>query len=503
MSCADFVTSPEGRRGIGVIQPQSGLDYPFVAPSEDVRYLLADFYLAYDDPGLYRESVPVAQHPLRVKWLYGVGCSSASRPAWAPVPTHAADILIVDANDQTVFDSTKLVPTGGDNTYQQFQKRDWGTNYDIYEWIGNDAVCRIVVYKTWPAGNDPPPVNWPLHLAPENAVLDERAVTKMPKRLRTLKVKSGPLTLGPLRRTAVVFGAGNNMRIMPAENTAGTRKETQITFDAIPGAGLGKFGDCTTDSTTPIYAINGARANEYGDLTLTAGDCIWIRRPTTLVAPNTVTPVYAAGTAVIAIGSNCPACCSCADYSETALYMNRVRNRYKKIGARTHETKLLHENNIERWLTQRDCRLQKPLRAILTPQACPLIDVVLMFCNQCQQCATAVTMTATLSVYPAATAEIVPGYTRLYAPGVNGKPFTVEGEWPVFSAKLPPIDVGNSAYVRFRLRFTPRTYPYAVDINVTGDNAGMPILAGCDELAAAAYGSDSAALRCSELGGTL
>jgi hypothetical protein len=206
---------------------------------------------------------------------------------------------------------------------------------------------------------------------------------------------------------------------------------------------------------------------------------------------------------VIAVGSNCPACCDCPDYREAALYMNRVRNRYKVIGERAHQVKMLHENNIERWAVQRECRLQKPLRAILTPQFCPIMDVVLMYCNQCQQCASNVTLNAAFSVFPATTnAEIVCGYTALYAPGVNGRSFAVAGAWPNFSASLPPIDVGNSAYVKFRLRFTPHEYPYSVSVNLTGTNSGGAILAGCTSDAPAAYGSDSVALNCDENGNT-
>lgn len=500
MSCDEFVTSPAGRRGIGVIQPQGGLDYPFVAPSADIRYLFADFYLAYDDPGLYRTDTPAAQHPLRVKWLYGVGCEPATKPNWAPTPTHAADILIVDANDQTVFDSTALVPTGGDATYQSFEKRAWSADYDIYEWIGNNAVCRLVVYKTWQPTDEPAPQNWPIHLTPTNAVLDERAVTKMPKRVRSLRIRNGVLTQPVGRRTGIVFGAGNNMLLATAPVTNALRRNTQVSLAAVPGAGTGKFSDCATDSTSPIFTLNGASANKYGDFTISASDCLWIRRPTTRTDENIVTPVYNNDTPVITIGSNCPPCCDCPDYRENGLYMNRVRNRYKRIGNRAHAVKLLHEDNIRRWTEQRECRLQKPLRAFLTPQFCPMLDVVLMFCNQCQHCATAVTMTANFSVYPEATAEVVCGHTILFAPGVPGRAFSVSGDWPTFSATLPPVDVGNSAYVKFRLKFTPKTYPYAVTVTLTGQDNGEPVLAGCTPDAAVAQGTDVAALSCTEAG---
>lgn len=116
MSC-DPIYTPDGRRGIGVNQPQSGLDYPLIAPSADIQYLLADFYLAYEDTA--QEFV----HPLRVKWLYGVGCAPNTAPSWAPTPTHAADILIVDATNRTVFNSTTLGPDTG---IARFASWCWG-----------------------------------------------------------------------------------------------------------------------------------------------------------------------------------------------------------------------------------------------------------------------------------------------------------------------------------------------------------------------------------------
>jgi hypothetical protein len=67
MSCPPTAYSAYGRRGIGVIQPQSGLDYPFVQPSDDVRYLVSDFYLAYEDD----ETTTL---PLRISQITGAAC---------------------------------------------------------------------------------------------------------------------------------------------------------------------------------------------------------------------------------------------------------------------------------------------------------------------------------------------------------------------------------------------------------------------------------------------
>lgn len=499
MTCPSFQLSGTGRRGIGVNQPQSGLDYPLVNPSEDARYLLADVYLAYDDPGTYNATITTSQHPLRIKWLYGVGCSASSAPAWAPAPTHAADIVIVDAQDNVVFDSTKLVPVNGDSSYQAFSTRAWGADYTIYEWLGNNAVCRIVVYTTWPAEFQISPKNWPTHFVPTRATLDERTVVRMPKRLRTLKFVNHGVTLGTARRNNVVFAGGNNVTLSAAAGEdAGSRNITAVTFDTIPGSGTGRYNNCTELPSTSVYRINGVIPNKYGDFLVSASDCLWIRQDTT-ISNGRATPVPNA----LAIGSNCPPCCDCADYVAAAKYMNTVQALYAGIGDRTHAVKLLHEGNISRWTEQRDCRLQKPLHVVLTPQYCPVMDVVLMYCNQCVPCAKQPAVSVTFSTFPAgATAEVMCGFTTLYAPGVPGREFSVGGEWPTFTAQFPPINLGNSAYVKFRLKFSPNTTAYAVTGTITGTIDGEPIRPACETTGPAASATDTQTLNCASDGST-
>jgi hypothetical protein len=510
MSCDDFIISPRGRAGIGVNQPQSGLDYPLVAPSADIRYLIADFYLAYDDPHFYRAAIPERVHPLRIKWLYGVGCEAASAPGWAPTPVHAADIIVVDAEENVVFDSTQLIAARGDPEYSSFRQRSWGDDYEIYEWIGSEAVCRLVVYKTWPPSSSTAiddewaRRNWPVHLAPENAVLDERAVYKLPRRLRSLRVGATPTGLA-FRQTGVVLAEGHNMEITAAApGRVGARRNTNITLAVIPGTGTGKYEDCPEDEpTSPILQINGVSPREGGDFLLSGADCIYIRQPTELVGDR-ARPLRVGGSAALAINTDCPACCDCPDYAAVALYMNRVAALYAGVGQQAHQAKLLHEGNIDRWVEQRDCRLQRPLRVLMTPQNCPTVDVVIMYCNQCQQCAEDVSLAVSFSAFPAPeTVEVVCGYTTLTAPGYPGVNYKLQGTYPNFTAQLPPIDVGNSAYVKFRLRFLPKTAPYAVTATLTGTDAGDAVRAGCELTNPSASATTTVTLKCSATGETL
>lgn len=509
MSCEEPVITPGGRSGIGIIQPQSGLDYPLINPSADIRYLIADFYLAYDDPGFYRATVERRVHPLQIKWLYGVGCKPAAAPEWAPTPVHDADILVVDQLGNTVFDSTQLAPAGADEEYQSYQKIDWGDDLVIYEWIGNNGVCRLVAYKTWPTAFEIAPKNWPTHIAPENAVLDERAVYKMPRRVRSLKVVSDNIVAGTVRRCGAVFATGYNSRIETTASVNNLRNNTNITFHAEPGAGLGKYDDCQDTGPSPILRINGATPNKHGDFTMSGPDCIWIRQPTAIVGDR-AEPQRHGGAATLRAGSNCQPCCDCPDYVETGRYMNRVAGRYANVGKRAHQIKLLHEGNIDRWIEQRDCRLARPLRVQVVPQNCPLIDIVIMFCNQCQQCAQNVTLKVDLTTFPGgAKGKLECGYAFLYAPGYPGREFTLRGTFPRYEADLPPIDVGNSAYVKFRVRLTPpagstqTAYPYAITATLTGTKDGSPIRAGCEDTDPPAEVTTADSLNCMPDGSTI
>ena len=169
MTCPDFTLSKNGRAGIGVVQPQSGLNFPLIAPSADIKYLLADFYLSYDDAGEYTPAVSPAQHPLRIKYLYGIGCVNNTPAGDFPEPVHAADIVVVDANDRVIFDTN--------NEETTFAAAAWSADYRIYEWKNSGAVCRVVAYTTWPTddnqlGDEDTPRNYNKYLKPVNAKLD-------------------------------------------------------------------------------------------------------------------------------------------------------------------------------------------------------------------------------------------------------------------------------------------------------------------------------------------
>jgi hypothetical protein len=483
MSCSPITYTPDGRHGIGVNQPQSGLDYPLVAPSADIRLLVADFHLAYEDLGSN------FVHPLRIKWLYGVGCEASTKPSWAPSPAHAADIFIVDANDRVVFNSTDLT-TRVTNIINSvgpasvgFATWCWGKSksatcddsyaYRIYEWVRNDAVCRLVVYKTWsPASADADEDasrNYPTHLEPESAVIDERAVYKLPKRVTSFIL---PNLSTKIARTNVDFAAGLNTVITAnAEVTRGFRKTTPVTFNAIPGAGLGKYVDCATDEPS-ITSLNGL-GGPY--ILITGEQCLWLRTPT--VFNSARASLIPAENAQV-IGSDCPACCTCNDYVDLANYMNNTRDRYKDIGGDVSSTLQLHVDNISRWDAQRACRTATPIKACMTPQRCPIMDVVVQYCNMCTQCANDVVLEINFADTATNIADPLCGYTTVTTANIKSGLFQLDGQWPMFTANLGNVDAGNSASVAFRLQFVTPT-PTVVRLSATAVTAAGPVTTSC------------------------
>ena len=503
MSCADYIYTPDGRRGVGVNQPQSGLDYPLIAPSPDIQYLLADFYFAYED------TAQTVKHPLKIKWLYGVGCTENDPPAWAPIPLNAADILIVDANNRTVFDSTAL---SAESATVNFDTWCWGlkknaTNcadsyaYRIYEWISESAICRLVAYQTWPpsaADVDADSVrNYAINLAPVNAVVDERAVYKVPKRVTSFILPDLPAV--KLKKTAVDFVAGFNTQLTAGdEELRKLRKTHQITFNVEPGAGLGKYEDCHNPDP-PIYTINGISGP---DVLITADKCLWLRIPTLFNNTSTaLIPDKRGGHATQLIGSNCPACCTCDDYVGLANYMNMTRDRYKKIGVDVNGVVLAHSNNIERWIAQRNCRTRNPIKVCMTAQRCPFMDVTVQFCNLCEKCVENVTLNLAFNAN-GNYATTVCGYTTVTAKDVKSGLYQLGGSWPNYTANLGKVDAGNSASASFRLEFSSRL-PTPVRLTVTGTTKTGPILSGCVAGLDPATASVTRSLYCDRRGNTV
>jgi hypothetical protein len=148
------------------------------------------------------------------------------------------------------------------------------------------------------------------------------------------------------------------------------------------------------------------------------------------------------------------------DYVNAALYMNQLSDHYQLIGTRVTEAKLIHEQNIARWADRRTCALSHPLKLIFVPQACPTIDVILMICNPCQTCLPSSTLALDLTTQVPTNISLVCGYTQLFSSDVHGNSTSVffdPSDDHRVIARMPFVNAGGSAYVKFRLKFEVRS----------------------------------------------
>ncbi len=493
--------------------PAYGTDFPLVTPTEDVRYLFADFQLTYEDPADYDDTLVPWTPPFRIERLRGFGCEGS----FADVPPHDADLRIVDADDRLVFESS---------TSDTFLAREWGPRHFLYEWRHETITCKVVIHTKWSPDDDPAPRNYPKDWEPANATLDARCILRQPKRVKSVTVLLTSVTQGPID-----FVAGYNMLLADEPVRRGQRATTQIQFSATPGAGDGVYPDCTVP---PLYirTINNVPPARGGNFNLAAEGCYYWRRPlkeidgsyqpwVSLYPYSSVEvglPSSDAGTtkdalgwptddnrryAHLQFGNDCLACCDCDDYVEVAQYLNRVRNRYAASAADANAARDAYNAAVTSYEEAASCFQRQPLRLNMRPQTCPSLDVVLQFCNTTGECINNLTLEADFTG-SGGTATQAAGFTyitgRSYHPRRGTPlttPYSMAGTWPVFTANWPLVRPRGSVHVRFRLVFGA-CVPYTVHAELTGKIAGNPIMitpaGGGDEEEAA--DNASAVLRC-------
>ncbi len=494
-----IIELPLGRQGIGIIQPQSGIDYPLVSPSSDIAELLADLYLEYEDRSTYDPSQPEFVRPFRLAWVFGLGTNPVPPPGGIATPTHSADLIIVDAVDDIVFNSTEAVFDEDTNPFGYYDDKPWGDNYHIYEWRTATAACRVVAYTSWPPDREDDPPIFDTDIFPLQSNLDERTLYRMPKRVQSLRV-----VLDHLQRTAVDLVAGFNIDLVDdGARTDGQRRVHAFTINATPGAGQGIFPGCEEQDLV-IRRINGVGPDAPGDFLLGAPDCYWIRQPTTLLSANPrvtipsiqLQPLTAAH---LQVGSDCGPCCPCEAYVDTVKYMNRVAADLRTLGALAQTVRDVHDENVQRWEDAKECREKHPLRLVLQAQNCPYLDVVAQFCNHTDDCQQNIELVIrfqtlpeifpncdcndavcgdTLAPLPAVDPEAEPPLVsvvcgRTFVSSRGTVRYTLQGQWCEYRAKIDAVEPRSSAFVKFRLKFPNQGL---------GDVAGTPtnfVVTGC------------------------
>ena len=406
-----------------------GGDYPFV-DSGDYRGLVADVYLGHRD----RE----VALPLRLKWLYGVtipvqtlASHSSSSSAGLPAPSHPADLVVVDATDRVVFDSTAA----------EYRVRDWGA-LRVHEWQTGSAVCRLLQFTesdlTYPAESTP------------DLVLDERTTEAWPPQVLSVKVNGQVLT-GALE---IVRGYNTAVTLSATTVAPGKRRTNRVFVAASPGGGDGLYPGCE-EQPVVIRRINQVGPDPRGNFSLSSGACYWLNRggPTRRVDDGyalDVNPLIANG---LQVHNDCAPCCSCDDFVNTYRGIRKLYDKFKDLGERSKVVAEVYKANRERWLEAKTCREASPLRIELFPSAGGHVTVAVSLGNTTGTCL-AQGRAEIHFVTSGTDPELVPNST-IWLPAVAGSYLTdgLHGGYPDFYSTWEPMDPGRSGKVRFVLKF--------------------------------------------------
>jgi len=367
------MSHPFGRQPIGPNQPPGGgTNYPFVAPEDDVRQLLGDFYLSYED-----DTCAFAL-PLRVTWLYGFGDNVVAAPSGTPTPVHAQDLVVKDAEGVTVFDSTQAV---------DFKTTVWGGRLLVLEWTTETQVCRCTVHTAWDAEDTP--LTYDNHIVPENGELDARTYNRLPGRVKAFRVGLQTITGN------VQFDAGFNMAIAGSSTprTDGTLFVDRVDMDAVPGAGLGRQPGCE-EAEVVTRLINAIGPDKGGNFIIELDECY--RGQLAAFAQDTEdgrTAEYGAdiytdeeAKSALRIFNDCQPCCPCDYYVRTYKGLKRVWDKWKTAGVAAEEVRDLYKDNVNRWEEQRQCRIEHPARLVVSADKQCRVFVGGTYCNFSKCC---------------------------------------------------------------------------------------------------------------------
>ena len=393
------MANTRGRQPIGVNQPPGGgSNYPFKNPSSDIKYLLGDLFLSFDDMD------DAVTFPLKVSWLYGFGTNAVSPPSGYPSPTHAYDIIITDNNGNFVFDSTVASMKGPDI---------WDNRLKIIEWQNNDGrILRVTTHTEWTqediaAGLD---VTYDNYIEPTSGELQQESWFKLPKRVKSITVGLNTYTAKP-----VILQEGNNVQInrgaefevpdieIPEFNIGittnrlitGERLSNAISIRSEPGVGTGRapaLDPCGT-ATGDIKIINGQKSNEHQNFFWDAEGCIRSQRTIGLVSEAPRTFDYASSTlsaenakSAIEVHNDCSNCCDCTYFAQTYQGLKRQWNLYKAVANSATATRDILHTNIDRWTEQKAIREQENLVVKCRADGEGKVTFGVNFCNPLDCC---------------------------------------------------------------------------------------------------------------------
>lgn len=460
MACPPFEYDDYGRRPIGVNQQQGGDDYPLVNPSADVEQLLADVCFSY------RDDAGALARPFHITWLHGFGCETGvgSPPI---TPTHAQDLVIKDANDATVFDTS---------TATGFLAETWSDRMAVYTWTKGDMILVVTAFTTW-RDSDETPKNFPEYFAPTSAVLDDRVLWQAPRQLTSIRVGNGGTKI---RNRSLRLAGGYNTTLSssgPQAQESG-RQQTTVTLEFVPGSGLGRYGaDCSEPVATPIYAINSV-SSDHGNFQLDTDGCLRVQQPILESEAYEVT-IRAAS---LAIDTSCDEpCCSCDDYINVYEAERRLTERVRDLITRIEAARAKYIANVTQFLETKRCAARSATRVIMDTDCPTEVVVIVGYCNQTPECMRYIYFDMLMSSdapgvevgdlvcdstyragnVPLALSSPVPAQRQ-----PKQTKYTLGGTAPQYTALFEQINAGTMGYVSWRIDFPDAPPGTKVELSV-------------------------------------
>jgi len=485
------------RQAIGVNQPPGGgTNFPFIRPSPDIQHLLGDFYLSYPD------DYCVYTYPFQIKWLYGFGFNQVSNPIPGYVPIHDYDVIVLDASDAVVFDSTVAGIGNDSDNPNSYYTSTWQGRILVIEWTNEyeDKVCRCTKYTGWDSystdyqdyDNFIVPDLVDPSLTP-GGNLDPRTYNRLPQRLRSLRViPNNNASISTVLKGDISLHEGYNVEIQAnasdiglgdldltdlglvatAPVIEGTRFTNHISISSEPGLGLGTKSGCEEDDPS-VRRINSLVANDWQNITLDPGnDCIRSQRPVALsnICPREFEYHDEGGVLSDAeapygykVLNDCTSCCDCDYFARTYQGLKRQWFGYQAIATDALEARNLHDENIERWNYQKACREENPLVTVISIQPDCRENISVTFGNTSECCLVGVHLRLTFEYYyngawvdypnenPCTQGSAVMVEIESSENRDGPVPYDLIGEFPVFDAVAPYLNPGDSVRLGFKL----------------------------------------------------
>lgn len=395
----------EGGYGTGV--NPNGVYFPFIQEVDGAKRLFSDLYLGH--------KVKSAVLPLRVTYIKGFT---------QPVTTSRAEMTIVDAEGSTVFDSTDAAA---------YRATNWSNRFRIHEWIGDEAVLRVVQHT---GQNDLEDVlTYPSEQTLTDAILDERTVELWPDEVLSFIVN------GQTLQGDIEFVGGYNFetKLNSINRSSGKAHVNKIYVSAEPGSGLGREDGCVGTTEYPIRTINGVKPRDDGSFILSATDCLWFAHPGTVTKNGNKNNIAYQFTNGLLLKDNCLPCCSCDDFVNTYQGIRRLYNKYSELGARATNVRNQHSSNIDRWLNQKDCRETDPVKINIMPfkvSDASGFKLGVGVCNIDPGCRGELTLDLNFET-PAGLVGFINKDTMFAysGSGYNPEEYQILGEWPNFKVK--------------------------------------------------------------------